>query len=51
MRAGGICGDFLGATQQLGVIAVLAPILVGLWNLVTYWFVLDEPGTIYLPSP
>ncbi len=28
VRAGGICGDFLGATQQLGVIAVLAVLTV-----------------------
>ncbi len=28
VRAGGICGDFLGTTQQLGVIAVLAVLCI-----------------------
>ncbi|MAE94004.1 MAG: adenosylcobinamide-GDP ribazoletransferase [Deltaproteobacteria bacterium] len=33
VRAGGICGDFLGATQQLGEATVLAVlVLAGSWN-------------------
>ncbi len=27
-RAGGVCGDFLGATQQLGQVAVLAVLVL-----------------------